>query len=86
MAQDNSELRCALLSHSFAIRELNLYLDTHPNDTEALSEFRRLSLEFARLKDEYVLRGGIWCVTDAADPSHFEWINSPWPWEYKEGD
>ena len=83
MARDNG-MRKTLLAHAFCIRELNLYLDTHPNDTRALQEFNKCRDEFEKLKGEYVANGGIWSVTDSDCTEHFEWINSPWPWEYTE--
>ncbi len=78
------ELRNALLSYAFCVRELNLYLDTHPDDCEALEEFRKCRSEFLRLKDEYVACGGTWTVTDSGCGDRWDWIDSPWPWEYRE--
>ena len=83
MAQDSS-LRERLLAYSFRLRELNLYLDTHPTDIYALREFKESRNEFERLKSEYGSKGGVWFVTDADCNRRFEWIDSPWPWEYRE--
>lgn len=83
MAGDKS-LRDRLLAYDFRVHELNLYLDTHPSDSEALREFRESVEEFENIKREYISRGGIWTVTDADCAQRFEWIESPWPWEYTE--
>lgn len=38
---------------SFALVELNLFLDNHPTDTRALADFRRLSRELKNAKEKY---------------------------------
>lgn len=70
---------CALL---FNCVDLNLYLDTHPGDSQALMLYNSLGRELRTLKDEYeeaygpVLNFG-W--SDAKLP--FSWTANPWPWE-----
>lgn len=61
---------------AFAAWELRLYLNTHPNDKEALALFRKLCKEAEEpnyatsfLKDDGCSNG-------------WGWIKNPWPWEY----
>ena len=67
---------------SFAVQEANLYLDTHPEDQEALAYIQ----EYTRLRNqalgEYASMYGPLTV-DAARGSQqmWEWVNGPWPWE-----
>ena len=70
------------LRYAFSLRELNLYLDTHPDDTQAISEFRVCRDEFLKHRDEYVAAGGVWDITDGVKGNTFTWIDGPWPWEY----
>ena len=67
----------------FAILETELFLDTHPHDRRAmqmLCEYRRRRQdEIARYESRF---GDYIVTTDDVNPSdHWEWINSPWPWE-----
>ncbi len=67
----------------FAIKEIELFLDTHPRDQKALHmlhEYRR------RRKEEiakYEAHFGKYIVTtdDVPATDCWEWIDSPWPWE-----
>lgn len=82
---DNRAL-CELMALSFAITELGLYLDTHRNDTEAIRLFR----EYVKLANEgkkrYEAAYGPLMLKDASgDQNGWNWINSPWPWEYEGG-
>lgn len=61
---------------AFAAWEMRLFLNTHPNDREALKMFRRLrqqagerSYATAFLPEENC--GETW-----------GWVDAPWPWEY----
>ena len=82
---DNRAL-CELMALSFAITELGLYLDTHKDDREAL----RLYREYAELANEgkkrYEATYGPLMQKNAGDAqSGWNWLDSPWPWEYEGG-
>lgn len=72
----------------FAVNELALYLDTHPDDKEALELYRGYqkllqegSLNFAR---EF----GPMTHGTPVDAKTYTWLDEPWPWEFaanKEG-
>lgn len=70
----------------FAIVELNLYMDTHPNDREVnekLSQYKRKS---EILKQEYEQKYGP-LTPDESSKNHWGWIADPWPWNNdEEGD
>lgn len=67
----------------FAIKETELFLDTHPHDHKALNMLR----EYRRRKQEEIAkfesRFGKYVVTtdDVAAAEYWSWIDSPWPWE-----
>ena len=82
---DNRAL-CELMSLSFALTELGLYLDTHKDDREAL----RLYREYAELahegKKRYEALYGPLMQKSAGDAQDgWNWIDSPWPWEFEGG-
>ena len=71
----------------FVLTELGLYLDTHKHDTEAF----RLFQQYAKLEDEgkrcYEAAYGPLTQIATAQSERYNWLDSPWPWEYgKEGN
>jgi len=67
----------------FAITDLNLYLDTHPNNKEALELFTKLSATLHSLKSDYGKMCAPICATDVKNEVPFRWVSSEykWPWE-----
>lgn len=73
---------------AFAVQELALYLDTHPDDTEALELYRT----YQKMLHEGSMNYSQNCrpMTHASPVDHktYTWLDEPWPWEYaanKEG-
>ena len=71
-----------LMALDFAIRELNLYLDTHADDTEAFEMLQGLLRLRKKGREEYVHRFGPISVADLEDSAEYSWLRGPWPWEY----
>ena len=69
------QIRC----YDFAITELALYLDTHPDDDKALCLHRRYSKEFKELKDKYQKVYGPLSIYFPCNK--WRWLEEPWPWE-----
>lgn len=63
----------------FAITELALYLDTHPNDQKALCLHRKYSKEVKELKDKYQKVFGPLTINYPCNK--WRWLEEPWPWE-----
>lgn len=76
-----------LNEHSFAKDDLLLYLDSHPDDENALAELRKHVEERNRLLKEYAQNFGPLTIdtTDYVSSNSWEWVNQPWPWEPKGG-
>ena len=70
-----------IMELSFAINDLNLYLDLHPNDEEMLRKFNSLVEKSCQKEMEFIKNYGTLEVIDNDSKQKFEWINSPWPWE-----
>ena len=66
----------------FAIQELALYLDTHPNDKEALELYQSYQKLYHKGMMEYTQSCGPLNHMSPTDGSKYSWINDPWPWEY----
>lgn len=66
-------------SLQFAIIELALYLDTHPEDERALCLHRKYAREVKDLKDKYQKVYGPLTINFPCNK--WRWIEEPWPWE-----
>ena len=66
---------------AFAIQELALYLDTHRNDSEALTLYQSYQKMYHDCMKKYAEKYG---PTNHRAPSKgpYAWLNDPWPWEY----
>ncbi len=73
---------------AFALQELALYLDTHPEDTEALELYRAYQHMLHKAKMEYSETCTPLTHGMPVNDKTYTWLNDPWPWEYcanKEG-
>ena len=76
------ELLFNILMHKFALIELNLYLDTHPNNQEMIKLYNNYLMEEKKLCKEYERNYGPLTVdSENLDTNSWNWIKSPWPWE-----
>lgn len=66
-------------SLDFAIIELGLYLDTHPDDQRALCMHREYCKQAKDLKDKYQKMYGP--LTIFCPCNKWRWLEQPWPWE-----
>ena len=68
---------------SFAVNEMVLFLDSHPDNEEALAYFEEKSALRNEALAEYAKRFGPLTIDTADDTCSrsFEWVNQPWPWE-----
>ena len=69
----------------FAALEMQLFLDTHKNNKDALKSFREYSEQASKLKAEYEAKYGPITPNDAYGDLSYEWVNAPWPWENEKG-
>lgn len=68
-----------LSSVAFAMHELRLFLDTHPDSVEAMAKMDDLNDTYQQLKTKYFDEYGPLFSKDASSP--VQWIKGPWPWE-----
>ena len=60
---------------------LQLYLNTHPFDEEALALYQDTADEAMDVREEYESKYGPLTANVAATECEWLWINNPWPWE-----
>ena len=76
------ELLYNILMYKFALTELNLYLDTHPNNSSMLNLYNKYLLEEKKLCKQYEMNYGPLTVDgENLGTNSWNWIKSPWPWE-----
>ena len=69
--------------YSFAVDDAKLFLDTNPEDEDALAYFYECSRMRNQALKEYAKNFGpltIDTVTDSCR-DNWDWIDSPWPWQ-----
>ena len=69
-------------SISFAAHDINLYLDTHPNNQSLLLLYKDYIQRKEELMKNYEKKyGPLTTMSEEIGNNQFNWINSPWPWE-----
>lgn len=69
-----------IMELDFAVNDLNLYLDLHPEDEEIYEKFRKYTKECLELKDEYARKYGP-LTLDQTPSNTYDWMKNPWPWD-----
>lgn len=81
--------KCRLLemlsAAEFAAWEMQLYLDTHPCDRQAIAAGKEYAERAAALRCEYEKRFGS-LTARFNDDDTWKWICDPWPWDYAKGE
>ena len=70
------EMMNQIRAYDFAITELGLYLDTHPDDQKALCLHRKYAKEVKELKDKYQKVYGP--LTIYYPCNKWRWLEEPW--------
>lgn len=76
------ELLRQLQETDFVLVELNLYLDTHPEDEAAIAQFNQFVQKSMTLKHQFQsLFGPLFQFGNSYSPVPFMWKEAPWPWQ-----
>ena len=73
-----------LMAMCFVVHELQLYLDTHPDDREAFAVMKDVMALQQEAHGRYVKRYGPLLPADLAQCETFDWLEAPWPWLYRD--
>ena len=76
---NREEMAKKLKCYRFAIIELELYLDTHPDDEKAICLHREYANKFKVLEDKYQKVYGPLSIMYPCNK--WRWLEEPWPWE-----
>lgn len=84
-SNDREQKMLKVMEYAFAIVDLNLYLDMHPEDMEAYRLYKSYIDEGRKAEQEYINVYGPLVITNA-DTSNYEWLKNPWPWDSMGGN
>lgn len=73
------EIADKIKSYKFAITDISLFLDTHPEDEKALCLHRNYCKRLKDLMDDYQKMYGP--LTIEYPCKKWRWLEEPWPWE-----
>ena len=72
--------------YEFALVELNLFLDSHPDNQNALAYLKKIKPMHDEAVKEYTQNYGPLMAASGNYDNYFTWIEEPWPWEYQAND
>ena len=77
-----AELMRKVQETSFACVDMNLYLDNHPDDTNAINTYNSLCNQFAQARYAYENKyGPLTNFGYAPSRCPWQWADQPWPWD-----
>jgi spore coat protein JB len=82
MDASREELLKQLSALDFTVIELNLFLNTHPRDRNALMKYNTAVEQAKMLRMEFERRYGPLTAYYSTSRYPWQWICNPWPWHY----
>lgn len=81
-SNERERLLLEVQKYSFAMWDLNLYLNTHPTDRNVMRLFDQYRNSYMKAVNDYENRFGPLHVENTnTNSGTWAWNNSPWPWE-----
>lgn len=79
-ANEQEKKMYEVMKYAFAIVDLNLYLDVHPEDEDAYHLLQRYVEDEKKVRKEYNEMFGPVEITNVKYQT-YQWDNNPWPWD-----
>ncbi len=81
---ERNTLLARIMVTDFVLLETALFLDTHPDNEDALAYYR----EYLKMRKEaamqYAERFAMLSPLDLGDTGNWQWVDGPWPWDIEE--
>lgn len=79
----NEKERClrTVQSLEFALVELGLCLDSHPDCKEALAQYKNFNAQHEQAKNQYEMHFGPLTAGSTGNTDYWDWVATPFPWE-----
>lgn len=81
MNERNRMLR-NLSAIAFCMYDLQLFLNTHPSDANAIMLFSQYRQKYRTAAAEYERKYGPLTAENGVVDNSWRWVRGPWPWEY----
>jgi len=82
VSNDRQRLLLEVQKYSFAMWDLNLYLNTHPTDRKVMMLFDQYRTSYKKAVNDYENKYGPLHVENTnTNSGYWAWNRSPWPWE-----
>ncbi len=81
MGKEYAQLLNDISVISFTLIELNLYLDTHPHDKQAMEYFNHYARIENQLKEDFSSKYYPLTILLSSDTKDWSWTLAPMPWE-----
>jgi spore coat protein JB len=82
METNQIDLLKKIMELEFVCIDLNLYLDTHPEDQKALTDYNYYFNQLSLLKQQYSqYYGPLMSFGHCQSQYPWKWVEDPWPWE-----
>ena len=78
---DRCEALKKVMEADFVAYELQLFLDTHPEDVAAMEKYTEAVKRAAAARKEYEMNFAPITAAAAAGKLPWQWISSPWTWQ-----
>lgn len=75
------ELKKLIQSTNFAVIELGLYLNTHPQSTCALAKYHEYKRTLKEAVAVYERNFGPLTIYGVKCDENWTWVDEPWPWQ-----
>ncbi len=75
-----NEMLMQIMQLDFYLIDLGLYLNTHPDDKDAVRMFNDYQKEVNALKERYKREVGPLTLGTSSE-NRWNWTLNPWPWE-----
>jgi len=79
---DRDAILRELMALDFMLVDLGLFLDTHPDDAEALNRYNSILAQADALREQYEKICGPLYSFRSFNQCHWDWFRDPWPWQY----
>lgn len=72
-----------LASYQFMVDDLQLYLDTHPYDSQSVEKMNEYNKTLNEIREAFESKYGP-LTADESKTNRWAWVKAPWPWENEE--
>jgi spore coat protein JB len=80
--RNQQALLLEIMELQFAAIDLNLFLDTHPDEMQALVLFDQINQQLEMAVSNYErMYGPLTASGQIPGRNRWDWVEGPWPWE-----